>query len=114
MTTQRYMAVKVPRLPKEATAVDWGITKFQLRTVCASQGFLSVFLSTALPDLPNSVTVKENADNKIKTIKTNSTCMTILMESLQDNETVFVMAIIIVEKIDWPMSWCTETMKELI
>ena len=95
-------AIKIPKLPKNAMSVELGLTKLKLQNVCARRGCLPAFSSAALPDLPADENAA-NDDDERKAVKMNRACMAILMESFQDNETAFAIAIDTIDKTAWLM-----------
>lgn len=105
-------AVKIPKLPKNATSVLWGLTKLKLQNACARRGCLPTFSSTTLPDLPADEETA-NDDDERKAVKMNRACMAVLMESFQDNEMVFTTTIHTIDRADWPMGCADKTMLEM-
>ena len=105
-------AIKIPKLPKDATPVEWGFTKLKLQNACARRGCLPAFSSAALPNLPADENAA-NDDDERKAVKMNRACMAILMESFQDNETAFAIAIDTIDKTAWPMGRAHKTMEEM-
>ena len=105
--------VKIPKFPKDATSIEWGLTKLKLQTVCAIRGCLPAFLLTLLTDLPADKSAAVSTKTKLKAVKMNRACMAVLMELFQDNKTAFSIAINIINKTDWPIDQAHLTMEEM-
>lgn len=56
--------VKIPKLPKDATSIEWGLTKLKLQTACARRGCLPAFSLTASTHLSASEGAVGNDTNK--------------------------------------------------
>ena len=106
-------SVKIPKLPKDATSIDWGLNKLKLQTVCARRGCLPAFLSTPLPDLPAAESAAGLNADKTRAVKMNRSCMAVLMESFQDNKMAFLIAIDTIDKTKWPIGQAHVAMAEM-